>query len=50
MKNGRQEKTDDLGGVGYEIVREIMVCPSCFEEPSAPSYKGCGPPVLAMAA
>src|SRR6185295_7945933 len=30
-KDGRQEYTDDPGGVGTETVREILVCPSCFE-------------------
>jgi hypothetical protein len=38
------------GGVGTEIVREVLVCPSCSEEPSVLSSVGCGPPVLALAA
>jgi hypothetical protein len=50
MKDGRPKKKDDRGGVGFEIVREVIVCPSCFEEPSAVSFEGCGPPVWAVAA
>jgi hypothetical protein len=50
MKEGRPKKTDDPGGVGFEIVREVVVCPSCCEEPEALSSKGSGPPVLALAA
>jgi rubredoxin len=49
IKDGRPKKTDDPGGVGFEIVREVVVCPSCFEEPAALS-SGAGPPVLAVAA
>ncbi|MCP4113430.1 MAG: hypothetical protein GY749_49200 [Desulfobacteraceae bacterium] len=26
---GRLKKRDDLGGVGTEIVREILACPQC---------------------
>jgi len=48
MKDGRSKTTDDPGGVGSEIVREVLVCPSCFEEPS--TAEDCGPPVLALAA
>jgi hypothetical protein len=50
MKDGRPKTKDDPGGVGSEIVREIVVCPSCFEEPVVFSSGGCGPPVLALAA
>lgn len=50
MKDGRPKTTDDPGGTGSEIVREVLVCPSCFEEPSARSSEDCGPPVLAIAA
>jgi hypothetical protein len=50
MKDGRPKKADDPGGVGFEIVREVVVCSSCFEEPAGLSSKGCGPPVLALAA
>jgi hypothetical protein len=50
MKDGRPKTTDDPGGTGSEIVREVLVCPSCFEEPSAGSAEDCGPPVLAIAA
>ncbi len=50
MKEGRPKKADDPGGVGFEIVREIVVCPGCFEEPVPLASEGCGPPVLAIAA
>jgi hypothetical protein len=53
MKDGRLKKTDDsggFGGFGDEIVREILVCPSCAEKPSDIVAEGCGPPVLALAA
>jgi hypothetical protein len=50
MKDGRLKKTDDSGGVGYEIVREILVCPSCAEKPTDLVAESCGPPVLALAA
>jgi rubredoxin len=50
MKDGRPKKADDPGGVGFEIVREVVVCPECFEEPAAGSFEGCGPPVWAVAA
>jgi hypothetical protein len=33
MKDGHLKKKDDRGGVGSEIVREVVVCPGCFEEP-----------------
>ena len=39
MKNGRpkhkEELTDDPGGLGQEIVREIKVCPACAERRGA---------------
>jgi hypothetical protein len=50
MKEGRLKKKDDRGGVGFEIVREAVVCSSCFEEPAVLASEGCGPPVLAVAA
>ncbi len=50
MKEGRPKKTDDPGGVGFEIVREVVVCPGCFEEPAVLASEGCGPPVWAVAA
>jgi hypothetical protein len=50
IKDGRPKKKDDRGGVGSEIVREVVVCPSSSEEPAALSSEGCGPPVLAVAA
>ncbi len=50
MKQGRPKKTDDPGGVGSEIVREVVVCPGCFEKPAVLASEGCGPPVLAIAA
>lgn len=50
MKDGRPKKTDDPGGVGFEIVREVVVCPDCCEEPAVLASEGCGPPVLAVAA
>jgi hypothetical protein len=50
MKEGRPKKTDDPGGFGFEIVREVVVCPSCSEESAMLSSKGSGPPVLALAA
>jgi hypothetical protein len=50
MKEGRLKKKDDRGGVDSEIVREVVVCPSCSEEPAALSSEGCGPPVLVLAA
>jgi hypothetical protein len=40
-KDGRVEKTDDPGGVGTKIVREVLVCPRCSEEGSAPASLGC---------
>jgi hypothetical protein len=50
MKDGRPKKTSDPGGVGFEIVREVVVCPSCFGAPAVLSSEGCGPPMLAVAA
>jgi hypothetical protein len=50
MKEGPPKKTDDRGGVGFEVVREVAVCPSYFEGPAVLSFEGCGPPVLAIAA
>lgn len=50
FKDGHLKKKDDRGGVGFEIVREVVVCPSCFEEPAALYSEGCGPPVWAVAA
>jgi len=50
IKEGRPKKTDDPGGVGFEIVREVVVCPSCFEERTALISERCGPLVLAVAA
>lgn len=49
-KDGRLEKTDDPGGLGYETVREFLVCSSCFDEPAELSSEGCGPPAWAVAA
>jgi hypothetical protein len=28
-KNGKKEHTDDPGGTGLEIVREVRACPAC---------------------
>jgi len=50
IKDGRLKKTDDPGGAGQEIVREVLVCPSCAEVPSVLTSEGCGPPALALAA
>jgi rubredoxin len=50
IKDSRPKKTDDPGGIGFEIVREVVVCPGCSEEPAALSSEGCGPPVWAVAA
>ena len=49
-KDGKVEKTDDPGGVGREIVREILVCQACSEEPSGRYSDGCDPPALLVAA
>jgi hypothetical protein len=49
-KDGRLKTTDDPGGVGSEIIREILVCLSCVEGASGHSSEDCGPPVLAVAA
>lgn len=31
-QNGKQQKRDDPGGTGYEIVKEIKVCKACFDK------------------
>lgn len=30
-KKSKWEKTDNEGGTGFEIVREVIACPSCAE-------------------
>jgi hypothetical protein len=54
QRDRQTKKIDDPGGVGSEIVREILVCPACSKEPSEgrSEYYGeyCGPPALAIAA
>jgi len=49
-KDGRIKESDDPGGVGYEAVREIVVCPGCSKEPAGGRAEGADPPVLAVAA
>jgi hypothetical protein len=49
-KDGKVEKTDDPGGVGREIVREILVCQACSEGASDRCFDGCDPPALRAAA
>lgn len=29
VQNGKLKHRDDPGGVGYEIVREVLACPAC---------------------
>lgn len=31
-RNGKKKRTDDPGGTGSEIVREVKVCPACVAE------------------
>jgi hypothetical protein len=49
-KDGRKQHTDDPGGVGTEIVREILVCPSCVHLSADSQSDRRGPPALAAAA
>lgn len=28
-QKGKREEIDDIGGLGWEIAREIVVCPDC---------------------
>jgi hypothetical protein len=46
-KDGRTKRTDDPGGVGFEIVREILICPACAELPARQSIDVSNPPALA---
>ena len=51
-KDGRRKTSDDPGGVGREIVREVLACPACREDvdtdasddPSKFQWKQRGPP------
>ena len=29
VRNHKKQHTDDPGGQGYEIAREVLVCPAC---------------------
>lgn len=49
-KDRRIKQSDDPGGIGYEAVREIVVCPGCSKEVSGGRAPGCSPPGLALAA
>jgi hypothetical protein len=49
-KDGKTEKADDPGGVGREIVREILVCRACSEGASDRYSEECDPPALRAAA
>lgn len=53
FRRKRKEKhSDDPGGTGHEIARELLVCPTCAAEPSAEGHvdgRLRGPPVLAAA-
>lgn len=49
-KDGRIKESDDPGGVGYETVREIVVCPGCSKEVSGGRAEGSDPPGLTLAA
>jgi len=49
-KDGRIRQSDDPGGVGYEAVREIVVCLGCSEEASDGCAQGSDPPGLTLAA
>jgi ribosomal protein S14 len=37
--SGRIKRTDDPGGQGQEIVRELRVCRSCFDEAGPPQIE-----------
>lgn len=43
-------KTDDPGGVGSEIVREIRICQACSEELAERRSAERGPPALRLVA
>lgn len=47
LKDGRKKTSDDPGGVGFEIVREILVCPACAESPAGQDIDTSDPPALA---
>lgn len=34
--NGKLKHNDDPGGVGYEIVREVLACPACADRERRP--------------
>jgi hypothetical protein len=42
--------TDDPGSVGFETVREILVCRACSEELAERRSAERGPPALRLAA
>lgn len=37
--SGRRKKTDDPGGIGQEIVHELRICRSCFDQASPPQLE-----------
>jgi hypothetical protein len=37
--SGRRKKSHDPGGQGLEIVRELRVCHSCFEQATTPQLE-----------
>lgn len=39
-KDGKIHKKDDPGGTGTEIVKEIQVCASCYEQLSVQYQRG----------
>jgi hypothetical protein len=53
-REGREKHSDDPGGIGTEIARELMLCPDCArEEAPVEDHSGWrlrGPPVIAVAA
>ena len=52
-RDGRERRSDDPGGTGREIVREVLLCGSCAEELATKSempFHLRGPPVDRIAA
>ena len=35
LKDGRAKQSDDPGGVGWEIEKEIIVCADCYQQLSS---------------
>jgi hypothetical protein len=35
VRDGKEHHTDDPGGMGHEVAREVFVCPSCASKNGA---------------